>query len=313
MVKSIFKKKVLAAATFFVVSAAVVLSGFSMQNAKADTGNYAYPSTQYVKHDYTTGQNTTYTLPAIASVNYGNALAMQAMADANEDTRPNAKYDSATVKITGNYGGYTAEGTGFIIGEHEIMTAAHVVDQFTGCTFTVTVPDANPYSSNSQKFDVKSVHIPKSYIDFTQSHVYGDSTQNYDYAIVVVDADLSEYGSYLLGMATDSAINNNVPIHCVGYSGNALKISNGTIEQFNTSVNDGYKDNNITFNAVSFGGTSGGPIYVESAFSMTGNENQAETYRTAVSLVSTGDRNNHVYGYYIDPIVLQFAYDNDNL
>ncbi len=324
MVKSIFKKKVLAAATFFVVSAAVVLSGFSMQNAKADTGNYAYPSTQYVKHDYTTGQNTTYTLPAIASVNYGNALAAQVMKAASVDPRQ-TYYDSAVVQLSlcddfpNMPGALLQEGyaTGFIIGDHEIMTAAHCVYQKKNSDSVghyndhifFYIPDSNGSVLNSDGIKVKSSHVPSEYINLVE-HPTNQGTQDLDYAILTVDIDLSDYGCYLLGMTTNNIKEKNVSIYSLGYGGENLKISDGNI------ANVG--DLSYDFNLYSRQGSSGGPVYVESTFGVEStsiDEYKIKKYRTAISLIhgSNDGSNTNTNGVRIRPIIMQFAYDNDNL
>lgn len=310
MVKLRIRTKIMAAATFFVMSAAVILGGFDMSQAEATGG------TDYVKYTYVTGQTQTYNLPEIPTINY-NTLAMQAANDLYTDPRDNY-YDSAVVQVNlhdyvfpdnPEFGSYWGYGTGFIIGEHEIMTAAHIIynkDDGFNDFVKIKVPNSDGSTENSIGINVVSAHIPQDYMD-TESY-------NCDYAILTVSEDLSQYGCYILGMVTDSIMQKNVPIHSLGYYGSTLKISHGTIDTINELKCD--------FDLYTYKGSSGGPFYVESSFGIQGTTNeeyQIKTYRTVISIVAGGDKyptdpnNSNPYGTRIRPVIMQFAYDNEYL
>ncbi len=310
MVKFRMKTKIMAVVTFFVISAAVILGGYDMQNAEATGG------TMYVKYDFTTGQSQTYILPEIQTVNYANYAMRSVVTDTREPY-----YDSAVVSLKlfdafldNPNASYLYQGTGFIIGEHEIMTAAHLIyGNDYNCSHIdsakAVIPDSSTYTDNALTLNIVSAHVPKTYIN-SINNMNGENARYYDYAIMTVQEDLSSYGCYLLGMGTDSIKQKNVPIHSLGYAGRNLKISHGTI--------DVVQESSYKFNLFSLPGSSGGPIYVESSFGVPGTSNeeyQIKTYRTAISIVSGGNgtANPNPYGTRIRPVIMQFAYDNEYL
>lgn len=310
MVKLRIRTKIMAAATFFVMAAAVILGGFDMSKAEATGG------TDYVKYTYATGQTQTYNLPEIPTINYNSTLSRSLPAIV--DIRPPADWNTAVVSISDVSAGVNI-GTGFIIGDHEIMTVSHNVYNGAFRSYSIIIPNANPYNvENSVVIEPIAVHVPQKYIDFKSGYI-GGSSQDYDYAIITVEEDLSQYGSFLLGMASSSVITNNIPVHCLGYFGRTLKTSSGTMISINTTVHSNYTENSYSFNLFTFNQTSGGPIYVESSFGISGTSNedyQIKTYRTVISIASTSNMNSSdplTNGYIIGPDVLQFAYSNSYL
>lgn len=299
MVKFRMRTKIMAVVTFLVMSAAVIFGGYDIQNAEATGG------TDYVKYTYATGQTQTYNLPDIPTVNYAS-YSMRALLSDYIDPRPDADYEPKVVEISG-------VGTGFIIGEHEIMTAAHCVyGSSFGSSCTIKIPDDNPYSNSSTVLNAVSAHVPQDFLDYKTGEIVA-SIQDVDYAIITVTEDLSQYGMFLLGMGTDSILN-NTPVHCIGYWDNHEKISDGKIVEINKQ-NNYYYENNFKSNLYAYYKTSGAPIYVESLYGIPGTSNseyQIKTYKTAISIVSTISSDS-TYGRIIDSVVMQFAYDNDYL
>lgn len=302
MVRLKIKNRFMAVVTFFVMTAVVILNGFDMISANAED-----EQTWYTKYTYATGREEDYPLPAIPTYEYANTLSTYAMRAAVEDPRE-PSYDSAVVKIDRYYYNednrltWRGYGTGFIIGDHEIMTAAHIVyrNGFIDDMVTVSFPN-----TSTETFTVETAHIPVNYTE-TESDSY------YDYAIITVEEDLSNYGCYTLGMGTNSIKENNVPVHSLGYyAENTLMLSNGTIEQVN--------ELNYKYYLYSNKGSSGGPIYTESVFGIPGTTSstyQMKTYRTVISLMVCGDTEGgsyNTFGARIRPETLQFAYDNDEL
>lgn len=307
-----YKSKLSAAAVFLVMCFTLVMSGYDSMTGVGATGG-----TDYVKYTYATGTQETYNLPEIPVDQNITAMTARAMSD-YVDPRPNADLDTAVVALH-YYGYYLYSGTGFIIGDHEIMTAAHLVyskdaenGKYFGYSIQVTIPDSNPYTSQSTELEVVSVHVPQNYIDHENGLLPSNNTPDYDYAILTVSEDLSQYGRYILGMGTDSLKNKDVPIHCLGYLGRDLKISNLNNRQ--------YEANDLMYYFIdlySYKNSSGGPIYVESVFGVEDTSNEEyniKKYRTAISIVSGG------YGIYDDttgtrirPEIMQFAYSNNYL
>lgn len=306
MVKFRIRTKIMATVTFLVMSAAVILGGYDMQNAEATGG------TDYVKYTFATGQTQTYNLPEIPTVNRTNSLAMRVLLSDDGDPRPDADLDTATVQVRAytdseHHSGYY--GTGFIIGQHEVMTAAHIANNFDK-PVTIVIPDTNPLGTNYMELNVVSAHIPQAFFELVENSASNDEIMNEDYAILTVSEDLSAYGCYSLGMGTDSIMQKNVPVHCLGYKSKTLKKADGLVSDIG--------DLRYEFDFYSTGGSSGGPIYVESSFGVPGTSNQnyqIKTYRTVVS-IDVGHKiedAQSAIGVRIRPEIMQFAYDNDYL
>ena len=136
-----YKSKLSAAAVFLVMCFTLVMSGYDSMTGVGATGG-----TDYVKYTYATGTQETYNLPEIPVDQNITAMTARAMSD-YVDPRPNADLDTAVVALYFDFynGSYITrkKGTGFIIGDHEIMTAAHCAYSFSDSA-TVTIPNANP-------------------------------------------------------------------------------------------------------------------------------------------------------------------------
>lgn len=307
-----FGYKLWAVVTFVVLSIAILLSGLDMSKVTAESG-----VTRYAQYIYSSGATMHYSLDDIPFVNNTTySLPRTSTWRIRE-----SYYDTAVVKIEHYYVGddgrtYYAPSTGFIIGDHEIMTAAHCVyspERGFGDHTNIVIQDATTITDNATKMNVISAHVPMEYMYLTLHNGQGSdgqthAAQDYDYAILTVNEDLSQYGSYMLGMPTEE-IEDDVPIHSLGYYGDTLKISHGTV----TTAGELSLDMNL----YSDHGSSGGPIYTESVFGVPGATNpsyQMTTYRTAVSIVHGGDNtNNYLNGVKIRPVIMQFAYDNQYL
>ena len=146
-----YKSKLSAAAVFLVMCFTLVMSGYDSMTGVGATGG-----TDYVKYTYATGTQETYNLPEIPVDQNITAMTARAMSD-YVDPRPNADLDTAVVALYFDFynGSYITrkKGTGFIIGDHEIMTAAHCAYSFSDSA-TVTIPNANPYTNESITYNI---------------------------------------------------------------------------------------------------------------------------------------------------------------
>lgn len=326
MIKVKFGYKVWAFITFIVVSLAVLLSGLDISKIEVnatETGN------SFFKHVYATNETTPYFLPEIPTTN-PYSLQRSAISDYVE-SRPLASNYEGVVEVNG-----VALGTGFIIGENKIMTAVHCVySKPDGANIgafsdncTIKIPDANPYSTPISVTAI-SVHIPaigKDIIDNPQNYTNG--LQDYDYAILTIDVDdldLSEtekadgllnYGSFLLGMTLEDFSDRELPVHCMGFKDTSIRISNVNYD-YTTPINMG--DLSYDFALTAYSRTSGGPIYTECQFGVSGANGEfgLNTYRTVISIVSgiqPGSNNQIITsGTRVRPEIMQFAYGNSNL
>ncbi|MCP1774742.1 HYR domain-containing protein [Bradyrhizobium japonicum] len=150
----------------------------------------------------------------------------------------------------------TGHGTGFIIGPHSILTAAHVVESSSGQIFGnikiypgsggTNQPTGSPISVNSA-----NVH-PGAYALFASST---DPATQYDWAVLNISADLSAYGRFqILPDYSGGTVN------ITGYPG--FPQTNGIVSVAPASAPDGFgqvfaENPNITVQ-----GYSGGPLWI---------------------------------------------------
>lgn len=254
----------------------------------------------YLKYTYSTKSLTKYELPELPILTNDGILNSRA----STDNRPNSSLEKVLVKIIN--GG--AAGTGFIIGDHEIMTAAHVVTNLNVDKPSIIIPKSNPYSNNYVSLTAISTTFPE------DAYVELDGN---DYAIITVKEDLTSYGSVFLGLGVHESklVKNNV--YALGYKGNAQKISSGKIEEIN--------EKNYQTSAYTYPGTSGGPVYCQYKFGVQGStdpDEKVQTYKTVIGISSMIWGKELENGEYIcsssiatriTPEILQFAYNNDFL
>ena len=203
-------------------------------------------------------------------------------------------------------------GTGFVVGKHTIATAAHVVlDTKTNNAYSIT--DILLFDENGTDYSFTPVeyHLPLLYwYETNYTHIN-------DYALITVEEDLSDYMSFNLGMITDNAVTNNLPITTVGFPSHYLNsiINNGVDHQEMLSsgtLTAGYHYNlnntAICHTADTYGGNSGGPIYtIESV--------NGKTYHTVIGINVAEPKSYSTYniGVRFTPHVLKFYKGNSNI
>lgn len=298
------KTKLFAVLTAFTMAVAVTVSLRETISVNADI-----PGTTYYKYTYTNKQLSEYMISSIPEYDISGQNSISTF---SEDRRELAPLEKAVVSIkcftpTGNEGYYSMSlGTGFIIGDHEIMTAAHVVfDEGFGNTPSIEIANSNPQNDDSIALTPIAAHVP-------QLYEHTERLETYDYAIITVEEDLSDYGKALLGVPTNEAIDNHIPVHNLGYAfynniNCALKIDDGVISE---SISNGTC---LISNVLSYGGTSGGPVYVETDYSDLDGSNKV-TYKTVIGVISCGNADANITTCsQIRPEILKFAYNNSNL
>lgn len=161
-----------------------IVSGFSPDGASTNT-NPRY----YWKHYYTTNITTSYYLTPSSNsmlVSSTNTTGVE-VNDIDSMQISQGIENTGIVRIGGS------EGTGFIIGKHEIATAAHCVYDFQNTSYySITL---QTYNSNGtltgNMLTPKECHIPYDYTLIQQDA--------YDYAVITVSEDLSSYFKFDLG------------------------------------------------------------------------------------------------------------------
>lgn len=182
-------------------------------------------------------------------------------------------------------------GTGFVVGEHIIATAAHnLFDNAKREAFKLDAIYYYDKNGNRESLTPVEYHIPFDYITKTGTTIY-DS----DYALITVEENLSNYMSFNLGMITDYA--NNLPINTVGFPDNGIKMkSSGTITN---TTNWEYI---FEHNADTSTGQSGSPIFAIETVN-------GSTYNTVVGIHVAGFNT----GVRFTPHNLKFYNGNTNI
>jgi glutamyl endopeptidase len=190
--------------------------------------------------------------------------------------------------------------TGFVIGEHTILTAAHCVynkeEQTAKTGLKLYLYDNGSYDNASVTATPVQIHIPGEYVE--------NSTRDYDYAIITVKEDLSDYMSFNLGVARSIAVGKTVKVTGRGGSGDedsgvnkdlidVMSTGSGTIATFTN-----YR---VNYTVDTIGGDSGAPVY----YTKDGVNTVIGIHRGQYGSNNTGVR--------ITTDILQFAYNNSHI
>lgn len=183
-------------------------------------------------------------------------------------------------------------GSGFIIGDHLIATAAHCVFNSNGfVTDNISLYDSNNVEHH---LTFSSIHVPKNFYLRDSLAIYYE-----DYALVTVEEDLSQYGSMQLGMVTDEFIHSGKNLSISGFPGDSRSYNVGSVTSSNLAPNE------ITYRlgceAAGLGGKSGGPMYYT----------EEDGSKVVVAIQTHGTAS--AAGPRISSTLLQFYYNNDNI
>ena len=209
------------------------------------------------------------------------------------------------------------KGTGFIVGNHQIATVAHNVyselhDWFS--TMEITSYNYNGELSNT-KFTAVEAHIPKNYNPDIEE-------TKYDYALITVKEDLSDYVQFNLGTSYSVKQSNysNIPIYVTGCpknntlgdknSTNHLYTGEGRVIDKSINGQNVFTNNGLMhYNTDTDYGNSGGPVYT-----VTKNViNNKPSYTYTVLAIHEGGGSDYAnYGSLITKYHLQFYKNNPN-
>lgn len=252
----------------------------------------------YRRHDYSNSNlasYTSYTLKLETDVNMPTGRAVIGDNNFVQDS------DNAVVRL--DYGDFY-RGTGFIIDEHTIVTAAHCIyNSSNKCFYNFTISITDTVGNILENIKPKYVHIPTIYAD--------NNNKNYDYAMIEVEEDLSEYEFFSLGVATDTFIDLNSTVTVAGYPQYDFD-GDGQAEwqaryKASGNITSIIKNSSfiINYTADTSGGSSGGPVYVERNYFGT-------TYKTVIA-INRGHYLNECanLGVKITSDLLKFYYGNN--
>ncbi|MDO5148050.1 MAG: trypsin-like serine protease [Oscillospiraceae bacterium] len=189
-------------------------------------------------------------------------------------------------------------GTAFVIGPHTLLTAAHVVYNSTNLRFKIFT---NYNTESDVQITPTAYHIPSMYVS-------GSDSWKYDYAIVKVSEDLSDYVNFDLGV-----MRNEVPlsrtVYATGFGGNCEGITSGLADVKSTgtgsfvSMSDNDAKNYVFhYNVDTVPGDSGSPVYVRNT----------DGSQTVIGIHTYGG-NGYNQAIRITSDILHFAYNNSNL
>ena len=156
----------------------------------------------YRRYSYVTNsQLSNYTLyPNTDPINTSGGNYPDTIIDGESRTYSYGDDNKAIVALTSKYPGVNGFGTGFIVGNHAIATAAHCVCKKTPNNSISNVSITFPYdidilthnwngTTTGVQLSPVEVHIPNNYCQ--------DSSENYyDYALIIVEEDLSNYPQF---------------------------------------------------------------------------------------------------------------------
>lgn len=190
-------------------------------------------------------------------------------------------------------------GTGFVIDSHKIVTAAHLLCT-SGTYNRIAISSIYLFDKDGNKvLEATPVeyHLPVGHM----SGYYG-----FDYALITVKEDLSDYACFDLGVPLDSIVDNNQEIKITGFP---EKYNNSTVNTHTLhNMYSGYgeivaaDDKMLQYRAITIDGDSGSPIYVETDY-------YGETYNTVIAIHNTSIHT----GVRVTTDLLHFYYHNNNI
>ena len=267
-----------------------------------------YDNCRYMRYDYNTNQQLSgYRLtPTVITL---NTVDNSRKIIGDEDSRV-ASYGAENNGIV-----YIESigGTGFIVGDHHIATAAHCVYNKDASSWNtkpvIKTVDSNGCITNNM-LNVVEAHIPTFYSLSTNIM--------YDYALITVSDDLSDYVHFSLGAPYNATASNyaNVPIYVTGAPGDiqpddVTRLFSAEGRVMDKMTNNPYITNStdiLCYDVDTSGGNSGGPVYT-----ITKNMNNSTYIYTAIAIHSGGASDYQNWGSMITNYQLQFYYNNPNV
>ena len=201
--------------------------------------------------------------------------------------------------------------TGFVVDDHTILTCAHGL--YSGGTkgLDLSYYDFSFYNEEDHideymKLTPIEYHVPAGYVDnLTNTNNYEE--EKYDYALITVQDNLSQFVNFYLGVPTSSILSKNYNAYITGIpNGSGKEVLGRKATSFDKLLlMDNY---NLQYNIDTSGGQSGSPIYIK-------NSNNTNTVVGIHTYGNDCDANHtaHNHGTRITTDILHFVYNNPNL
>lgn len=224
---------------------------------------------------------------------------------------------SGVVKIINSAGVW---GTGFVVGDHTIATAAHCLVDYSNLTKR-TITNIKFFDSNGNVINLNvtpvEYHIPNIFLTYN-----GNGADLYceygDYALITIAEDIGDYNIFNLGMTTDT-FSTQQPITITGFpklyqnqivnnttNKNNMYTGNGHFISWGNYNND-YSTDVFKHNVDATPGNSGSPIYITESVNN-------QVYFTVIGInVSESNSQNANFGTRFNPEILKFYNGNINL
>lgn len=261
----------------------------------------------YVKHNCKTGSDDSYTLGALPNCVFEPETVNSKKSILKSPEIPDTENQNC-VRLS--IGGGTI-GSGVVVGKHVVATAAHCVYD-KGAINNITVQICNEAGTNVEdSFEAVYTHYPKKYADNS-----GNAKDDYDYALIYVDEDLTEYGVdvWNLGIPTETAITSkSAKVYASGFcyvNGIYRRYYNDGVltDDFYNDPNEAHNNPDLRLHSTtnSLGGKSGGAVYYETI-------DNGKDIKSIVGVLTGGFGTNSTWSTRVTPTLAQFYKNNPNI
>ncbi|MDE5556283.1 MAG: trypsin-like peptidase domain-containing protein [Ruminococcus sp.] len=216
----------------------------------------------YYRYNATTGKQigNKYTVEAAPTIG-----SVSSQSQIGNDDRVKDYSQSAICLIETKNG---ACGTGFVASDNSILTAGHCLKNSGGIK-SITFYDSNG-NKKSFKPTLVDYSIPVNYMD--------NENSNFDYALITVSDDLSDYNNLKFGYALQYAIDTQATVYVTGCQGDknlTMEVGVGRLDSTSNTAR-------LYYTCDTSPGVSGAPIYADLIF-------EGKHYYTVVGIHTNGD------------------------